>query len=249
MGFQQMVDGFGPGEGGRGHGGPRGRSGEGGGGGRRGRGRGGPEGFGAGLGTGFGPGFERGGPRGRGRGRERDVAPVSASDLQGWFAGRLPDGWFSGDAQITVDRDEILVVGPLPADGTAVEGDQSATVAARLGRIARWREETREQRIAIAEEAEPRYGRKIAWGAQIDGTREVFTSLAVPVMTRLRQPEREVLDTLIDSGVARSRSEALAWCVALVAENADDWLGRLREALGEVQRLREQGPATTPAAE
>ncbi len=240
MRFQQSNDRSGPGEGGWGPG-PRGRSGEGGGG-RRGRGPRGPEGFGAGFGAGSGPGFERGGPRGRGRGRERDVPPVSASDLQGWFAGRLPDDWFSGDVQITVDRDEILVVGPLPADGTAVEGDESATVAARLGRIARWREQTREQRIAIAEEAEPRYGRKVAWGAQIDGTREVFTSLAVPVMTRLRQPEREVLDTLIDSGVARSRSEALAWCVALVAENADDWLGRLREALENVQRLREQGP-------
>ena len=190
---------------------------------------------------GFGPGGF--GPRGRGRGRERDVPPVSSTDLQAWFGGRLPDDWFTGPAQITVDRDEILVVGTLPDDGTAVEGDESATVAARLGRIARWREQTREQRIAIAEEAEPRYGRKVAWGAQIADTREVFTSLAVPVMTRLRQPEREVLDTLIDSGVARSRSEALAWCVALVAQNADEWLGQLREALENVQRLREQGPA------
>jgi len=217
--------------------GPRGRSGSGGG--RRGPG--GPEGFAAGFAAGFGPGGF--GPRGRGRGRERDVPPVDQSDLQAWFAGRLPDDWFTGPAQITVDRDEILVVGTLPDDGTAVEGDESATTAARLGRIARWRQQTREQRIAIAEEAEPRYGRKIAWGARIEDTREVFTSLAVPVMTRLRQPEREVLDTLIDSGVARSRSEALAWCVALVAENADDWLGRLREALENVQRLREQGPA------
>jgi len=77
-------------------------------------------------------------------------------------------------------------------------------------------------------------------------TREVFTSLAVPVMTRLRQPEREVLDTLIDSGVARSRSEALAWCVALVAENADEWLDQLRGALQTVERLRDEGPSATP---
>ena len=217
--------------------GPRGRSGSGGAG-RRGPGG---EKFGPGFGAGFGPGGF--GPRGRGRGRERDVPPVSSTDLQAWFAGRLPDDWFTGPAQVTVDRDEILVVGTLPAEGTTVEGDESATTAARLGRIARWREQTRAQRIAIAEEAEPRYGRKVAWGARIEDTREVFTSLAVPVMTRLRQPEREVLDTLIDSGVARSRSEALAWCVALVAENADDWLGRLREALENVQRLREQGPA------
>lgn len=191
-----------------------------------------------GFGRGFGPGP---GFRG-GRGRERDVPPVSESDLAGWFAGRLPD-WFTVRPEIRVDRDEILVMGTLPDDGTTVDGDESATTAARLGRIARFREETRDQRIAIAQEAEPRYARKVAWGAQIGGTREVFTSLAVPVMTRLRQPEREVLDTLIDSGVARSRSEALAWCVALVAEHADDWLGQLREALGTVQRLREGGPA------
>ena len=35
-------------------------------------------------------------------------------------------------------------------------------------------------------------------------------------MTRLRMPERRVLDTLVDAGVARSRSHALAWCVRLV---------------------------------
>jgi hypothetical protein len=61
-------------------------------------------------------------------------------------------------------------------------------------------------------------------------------------MTRLRQPERQVLDTLIDAGVARSRSEALAWCVRLVGEHADQWLGQLREAMGAVDELRKQGP-------
>ena len=43
-------------------------------------------------------------------------------------------------------------------------------------------------------------------------------------MTRLRQPQRMVLDTLVDAGVARSRSDALAWCVRLVGQHEDDWL-------------------------
>jgi hypothetical protein len=62
-------------------------------------------------------------------------------------------------------------------------------------------------------------------------------------MTRLRQPERQVLDTLVDSGVARSRSEALAWCVKLVGRHADDWLAELRSAMTAVQQVRERGPA------
>ena len=61
-------------------------------------------------------------------------------------------------------------------------------------------------------------------------------------MTRLRQSERQVLDTLVDAGVARSRSEALAWCVHLVGQHTDEWLTGLREALSEVERLRGEGP-------
>jgi hypothetical protein len=61
-------------------------------------------------------------------------------------------------------------------------------------------------------------------------------------MTRLRMPERRVLDTLVDAGVARSRSHALAWCVALVAERQDDWLRDLRAALTHVEKVRDQGP-------
>ena len=61
-------------------------------------------------------------------------------------------------------------------------------------------------------------------------------------MTRLRQPERAVLDTLVDAGVARSRSDALAWSVKLVGEHADTWLAELREAMAEVDKLRAKGP-------
>jgi hypothetical protein len=158
------------------------------------------------------------------------------------LSGRLPGDWFTGAPEVTVDRDEIVVVGTLDDAGTVVEGDETATAAARAGRISRFREDTRDRRIGIAREAEDRYGRSIAWGVRIGDTDQLFTTLAVPVMTRLRQDERIVLDTLIDAGVARSRSEALAWCVHLVGINADEWLGQLRDALTEVQRLREEGP-------
>ena len=167
------------------------------------------------------------------------------SEVAGWIRGRLPDSWFTGPAEVTTDREEILVVGTL-AEPEGVEGDADgaeATASAK-GRISRFREDTRDERIHIAREAEHRFGRKIAWGAECGQVRSVFTNLAVPVMTRLRQPERLVLDTLVDAGVARSRAHALAWCVRLVGENSDDWLGRLREAMTEVQRVRDEGPGS-----
>jgi hypothetical protein len=119
-------------------------------------------------------------------------------------------------------------------------GDDASEATA--GRISRFREETREKRMQIADEAEARYGRKVAWGASIGETRVLFTHLSVPVMTRLRQTERQVLDTLVDAGVARSRSEALAWCVRLVGEHSDEWLASLRAAMSEVDKLRAEGP-------
>jgi hypothetical protein len=78
---------------------------------------------------------------------------------------------------------------------------------------------------------------------QIGEHRELFTHLAVPVMTRLRQPERQVLDTLVEAGVARSRSDALAWCVRLVGRNTQTWLDELRTAVAQVEQVRAQGPA------
>ncbi len=182
------------------------------------------------------------GSRGRGHGRwgEREQAP-SADDAQAWFTGRLPDEWFTHPVTVTVDRDEIIVVGTVAAPEVESD-DQAAAAAAESGRIRRFREQTRDARIAIAQEAEERYLRKVAWGVTAGGTTELFTTLSVPVMTRLRQPERHVLDTLVDSGVARSRSDALAWCVRLVGENAQPWLARLREAMAKVEQVRADGP-------
>jgi hypothetical protein len=96
--------------------------------------------------------------------------------------------------------------------------------------------------MAVADAAQERYGRSVAWGASCGEDREVFTNVSVPVMTRLRQPERLVLDTLVDAGVARSRSEALVWAVRLVGEHADEWLTELREAMGAVEEVRARGP-------
>jgi hypothetical protein len=162
--------------------------------------------------------------------------------LRGWFSGRLPEAWFEGAPEVVLDREEISVLGRLaePAVGAdASAGERSGAIA---GHVQRFREETREQRIDIAREAEHRFGRKVSWGVHCGAETTMFTQLSVPVMTRLRQPERRVLDTLVEAGVARSRSDALAWCVRLVGKNADDWLGELRDALQHVERARAAGP-------
>ena len=163
--------------------------------------------------------------------------------LQGWFAGRLPDDWFVGAPEVTIDREEILVVGTLADVPLDPEAGPSATAAAALARIQRFRKETRGKRMRIADEAEQRFRRKVAWGARCGDQVVHFTSLSVPVMTRLRQRERMVLDTLVEAGVARSRSEALAWCVKLVGDNQSEWIEGLRDALTHVERVRNQGPS------
>jgi hypothetical protein len=162
---------------------------------------------------------------------------------RGWFAGRTPDGWFLTAPTVTGDRDEILVVGEI-ADVEVTEGGDEARRAARTARIQRFRQETRDQRIRVASEAERMFDRKVSWGAVCGGERQLFTTLGTPVMTRLRLDDRSVLDTLIDSGVARSRSEALAWCVRLVGKHQEEWIRSLREALESVEKVRASGPST-----
>src|SRR5271166_4512529 len=152
-------------------------------------------------------------------------------------------GWFTATPEIQADREEITIVGVLPVPETAGASDAERAAAAE-GRIRRFREETRSRRIEIAREAEHKFRRKVSWGVACADVTEMFTTLSVPVMTRLRQPERRVLDTLVDAGVARSRSDALAWCVRLTGENADSWLSRLRAALRHVEEVRHQGPGS-----
>jgi hypothetical protein len=163
--------------------------------------------------------------------------------LRGWLNSRVPGDWFKGAADVTLDREEITVIGPLADPETRAEATEVERSEAVAGGIRRFREDTRDHRIRIAREAEHKFGRKVSWGVTCGGRTVMFTTLSVPVMTRLRQPQRLVLDTLVDAGVARSRSEALAWCVKLVGEHEDSWLADLREALRRVQQVRAEGPA------
>ncbi|QBS42057.1 hypothetical protein [Nocardia sp. CS682] len=193
--------------------------------------------------------------RGRGFGRPggwQQADLPDPADVPDWFAGRLPEDWFAGPPVIEIDRDEIVVIGELPipqpektpvdAAGTAEAATEEVPRATKEGAVSRFRESTRPARMQIADEAQRRYGRSVAWGVSVDGERIMFTHLAVPVMTRLRQPERKVLDTLVDSGVARSRADALAWTVKLAGQHAESWLAELRDAMRKVDDLRSEGP-------
>jgi hypothetical protein len=171
------------------------------------------------------------------------MGATEQEQITAWVHGRLPEGWFTEPAEVSVDREEIVIVGRIETpDGVSDQTPAEEAREAAVGRITRFREETREDRIKIAREAEQRFEKKVAWGARSGETRALFTHIAAPVMTRLRQPERQVLDTLVDAGVARSRAEALSWCVKLVGEHTEEWLGQLREALTSVQELRSEGP-------
>jgi hypothetical protein len=173
---------------------------------------------------------------------DKSIRDTAEQELRGWFAGRLPAEWFTAPVEITLDREEIAVVGTI-ADPEVPEDAADAERSAVLeGRIRRFREQTRDRRIEIAREAEHRFGRKVSWGVGCGGKTAMFTTVSVPVMTRLRQAERRVLDTLVDAGVARSRSDALAWCVRLVGKNIDSWLEDLRAALRRVEQVRAEGP-------
>jgi hypothetical protein len=162
--------------------------------------------------------------------------------LVGWFAGRIPDDWYIEAPEITTDRDEILVVGRLAPPSLPDDASEETLAAAGASRIEAFREESRAARMRIARDAEHKFGRKVSWGASAGDESRLFTTAGVPVMTRLRMEERRVLDTLIEAGVARSRSEALAWCVRLVGSKQSEWLEDLREALVHVERVRSGGP-------
>ena len=142
----------------------------------------------------------------------------------------IPGGWFDGPPRLTADDDELLIVGTL-SDESPGGGDPDA-----------FREATRAARMEIADRVQPTTGRSVAWGVSSGDTTTVFTSLGVPVMTRLRIGEREVLDTLQAAGVAKSRSEALAWCVRFVGQREANWLQELRTSIESVSKVRSEGP-------
>jgi hypothetical protein len=163
--------------------------------------------------------------------------------VRGWFTGRVPEEWQHAPVEVVVDREEIVVGLTIADVDLAESGSDAERDEARAGRAKAFREDTRGKRMAIAQEAQRRFDRTVSWRVTVGERTELFTHVAAPVMTRLRQPQRQVLDTLVDAGVARSRSEALAWCVRLVGQHEDDWLAELREAMSAVADVRAKGPA------
>lgn len=185
------------------------------------------------------------GPGGRGRRRISTPPPTGPEQerlIGAWFAGRIPDGWFETPPTIDIDGDEILVVGALAPPALSEGASDEERHVAEHARIGGFREESREARMRIADEAQPAFRRAVSWGAVCGESHLHFTTAGVPVMTRLRMSDRKVLDTLIEGGVARSRSEALAWCVRLVAQHEADWINELRDAMSKVEEVRTRGP-------
>jgi hypothetical protein len=176
------------------------------------------------------------------------ITDEKLEQVRGWFTGRLPEAWRATPPEVVVDREEITVRLHV-ADVDLGDAASAAEAAeARAGRARAFREDTRTQRMAIAQEAQQRYDRTVSWGVTVgegdDAHRELWTHVAAPVMTRLRQPQRLVLDTLVESGVARSRADALAWCVRLVGQHEEEWLGEHRAAMSKVADVRSKGPGS-----
>ena len=171
------------------------------------------------------------------------MTDTTDSAIESWLRGRLPEEWTAvSDPTIAIDRDEITItvaVTPPELPDDASEADRAEAID---GRITGFREDTRDRRVSIARDAEHRFERKASWAVTVCESTDLFTHVAAPAMTRLRQPARQVLDTLVAANVARSRADALAWCVRLVGRNLDEWLGELRDAMAAVDDVRAKGP-------
>lgn len=175
--------------------------------------------------------------------------PIDTSGYRDWFGKRLPEDWQAtaqeSDAEFALlaDRDEIVVIVPIADAEVAASADEEAVESAHRNVVGAWRKRTRDARMEIADEAQERFGKHVSWGVSIGGDRFLFTHISVPTMTRLKITERQVLDTLVDAGVASSRSEALAWCVRYAGKREAEWLSELREAFESVAEVRSKGPS------
>lgn len=171
-------------------------------------------------------------------------------ELVQWLAARLPEALLAAPPRLALYDDELVaVLSPLVPELESDDEDQRRGHERAL--IARLREETRPLRMRLAAELQPLLGRPVAWGMRLGGSEALFSTRTVPVMTRLNRREREVLDTLVATGVADTRSAALAYCVRVFASEHDDWLGEARAVAEQAQQVRarfklrrRQGPPT-----
>lgn len=169
---------------------------------------------------------------------------TDAETIQQWFESHMDEEWASEGVEITADEDEILVVTKISSSPEEELPEDSDEKEAALKRnVRQFRKSTRQSRMSIAAQAQEIFERKVSWGAQAGDSTYLFTHVAVPAMTRLRINERSVLDTLVNAGVAGSRSEALAWCVRFVSKNEQNWLSDLRDAFRAVEKVRQDGPS------
>ncbi len=134
---------------------------------------------------------------------------------------------------------ELLIMGRLPVEGEVAEEDAR-------NRINQHREESRPQRVDLAQELQRLTGLPVAWGVRYGQVTAYFSSLRVPVMTRLGRAERDVLDTLIRGGIARNRSQAVNWAIQAFARGQRDWLRQMREAVNSLSNIREQVMTNEP---
>jgi len=160
-----------------------------------------------------------------------------AHAIHSWFLERIPATWFCAPPESRVDRDEIVIMGSL-----ALRSELRGDTHAQLEILRRFRDKTRLERIRMGHEAETLFGRQVSWGATCGTAQEMFSTVGLPVMTRLHMDERAVLDALVEAGVARTRSQALAWCVKLVHKHEGTWIGELKQAVSRVEEIRDAGP-------
>ena len=186
-------------------------------------------------------------PRHRHNHHRRPGVDAATHEITGRVRGARAADLHAAVPHIEVDRGEMRVFGddgaPEVPDGLDAEG----IAAAEQARIDRFRVETRDRRIAVARQAEARYGRPISWGATSGATIRHFTTVHAFVPTRLDFEQRRVLDHLVDAGIAKNRGQGLAWCVDLVRQNEEGWLTRLQEALDTLNETADAAPPTSPS--
>jgi Arc/MetJ-type ribon-helix-helix transcriptional regulator len=74
--------------------------------------------------------------------------------------------------------------------------------------------------------------------ATFGGTDQPADGRLTPVMVRLAATDLETVDTLVTTGVASSRAEAIRWALARIRKRPA--YERLRKRAGEIERLKSE---------